>query len=412
MPEQDPSIYRQYEEAATRKGGYERLGNDPDPKWHKWGNVLIHRVDGSVSRESFYTSPEITHRLFTEPVNQFLAEHEVPKDVDLTIVDFGGASGGVLRQVADELQADGYDRLKPVVVDKNVEALKEARDRGLGAVAAGMADPPFSNGTVDVALSRFSLQYLGDSPTGNEVVDYNLRDKAGESIYAVSRIEQFFVRDNQEDFFRNLYYAMRSDGIGVLVFPAGSSLHEQASRKDAAGLWKRLFSKLMGENLMKYGSLRHFPSVEDTAKMAQKAGFTVRVAEEIDWLEFRFTPEAIFDRFDMSPEAQQVVRDTYDQYLADPKMSGDVDLLTKAIRFPIARLIITTEGRGHVDVEMKEKQREELYFRNFQHHSDWDRYDVSEPSVPHLDRDFNKGLPDVPGWNPYEPPTGIKEDEK
>ncbi len=404
MPESDPSLYRKYEEAATKKGDYERLGNDPDPNWHKWGSVLVHREDGTVSRESFYTSPEITHRLFVEPVTQFLADHQVPQDEPLAMVDLGGASGNVLKQVDDELEASGYNHITPIVVDKNTTALKEAQEKGLRAVAAGLTDLPFPNGSVDIAISRFSLQYLGDHPTGEGVAVQRLFDSQGNLVHEHAFIDSFFVRDNQLDFFKFLHYAMRSDGMAVLVFPIQLEDEIGYERTGAAQLWESIFSRTMKQNIIKFGSLRSFPTLHRAAEMAEKAGFIIKEAQEVEWLEFRFTPEAIFDRFDLTPEQQELVRSIYNEAIAQKRVIGDIDPATLAIRFPIARMILTTEGKGPVDREVKEKQREDLYYRNSKSYRDWDKFDVSEPKNPLLDPDFDKSLPQVPGWEPYQPP--------
>lgn len=410
MPEKfDPSIYEAYEAAATQKGSYERLGDDPDPNWHKWGSVLVRREDGSLSRESFYNSPEITRRLFTEPVGAFLAEQQVPADEKLNLVDFGGATGAVLRQVVDGLAEDGFQNLNPVVVDKNEAALKEAQAKGLKAVAAGMVDPPFPSGTVDVALSRFSLQYLGSSETGGVVTQhdyYNEKGLVASDVY----IRDFYVRDNQAEFFKYLYDSMRSDGIAVLVVPLSGPDEVSYGKQGASSLWNHIFSRLMKQNILAVDSTRSFPTLDELRKFAEGAGFKIRVAEEVDWIEFRFTPEAIFDRFELTPEQKEKVLALYQEALTGPAYKVDADPNSQAIRFPIGRLVITTEGKPPIDGESKTKLREDLYHRNFRDHADWNNYDVSEPTRPHLDPNFDKSLPNVPGWNPYDP--SVKDSEK
>jgi ubiquinone/menaquinone biosynthesis C-methylase UbiE len=321
---------------------YEQLGNEQEKGWDSWGNVVVHNPDGTTERASFYNSEKVTERLFTNPIIKHLesSQKECPK----TIVDFGGAEGMMLEQIVLQLKdaLPGLE-LRPILIDAEKSKLDTATKKHpeTNPTEGCIFHLPLSDDSVDIGVSRMMIQYL---PPASEVAEHETQMTALKEMYRVlkpgSMLELVWpaVYDfdsnpsgaNAIDLIWSTQSWHRTDNFekptGDIEFPSGTwEIDELGRPKFTDPDRARSFTP---GTIMKY--------------FAEQCGFKVQEGGEIDWIEFRFTAKAIFERFGLKDEEKQELIDHLFESLRD-RWGIDVSDWKgkKAVRLPISRLVLT-----------------------------------------------------------------------
>ncbi len=358
MPETiEPS---RYYEAGKQK----ELGKSAERKWgfDKWGSCLLTNEDGSVEQSNFYRDPKISHRLFTQPLIEAIPLSEQRET--LKIIDFGGGEGLMLSQIITQIHEAGFEHLTPVLFDADMEKLELGKKRGLEPVQGDVFHMPFVDNSFDAGVSRMLLQYFPPPKEGSD-------------------------RPTQYDILKEMYRVMKSGSTLVIVWPGAYKYNSDQEKRRAGaldlfwsqitydrvdrpdipfaaaeaedpGLGRRLtnaFEDLNSEPGHARRRSRAFTPGAMMADFAKMAGFEVREGEEEDWLEFRYTYQAILDRFDPNGELpdqnKKWIRFMFDHLTGAMKRNlqmddeSNDDFVKKndeyAIRLPISRLVLRKE---------------------------------------------------------------------
>lgn len=263
---------------------YKELGKEKEKGWDSWGNILVEKPDGSKEWESFYSSPDITKKLFT---NDLQAHFSGRKDEELKFADFGGGEGLMLSQINAQLSETGFKGATPILVEADEKKVKSAQEHfpEIQGTVASIFKLPFKDNSLDAGVSRFMLQYL-PSP---EVKD----------------------RPNQADALKEIHRVLKNGSIFSLVYPAFYSTRENESRSRALNeLWRLItYHRTNDDEEEPDLKNRSFTLGEEIAKVAEQVGFNVKKGEQADWIDFKFGLDSIIDRFgEMDPERQELIK--------------------------------------------------------------------------------------------------------
>lgn len=321
----------------------------------QWGSCIVTRPGGEKEWRPYYSDPELTRRLFTNPI---LEQSGDVHGTQLVTTDFGGGDGTLLEQVRAQLTEAGAD-VTPVLIDierKGKLSVASEKNPLIEPVQADLLDLPLKTGSVDIGISRHAIQYLPRPlDQHNETPEYQRfrRDVLGRST-AKNRGHVF----DQSDFLRELYRVTKSGGTIDLVWPGAFHYGTEAERKRADAIsyfWNGITgARITGEgggeryaDADSVSSERWFTAGEELARFAQRAGFEVVTAEECTDIEFRITPGSIMDRFDpkgnWSERQKQLIENCFER-AGLQATTADVDVVDfngeKAVRIPISRLLL------------------------------------------------------------------------
>lgn len=365
MGEKGDSIGK-YEQAGEIKP-YSELGKQPEKEWDSWGSVLVANPDGSKERRSYYTDPEIIRRMFSEP----LIDHLRPKQPEpkrglfgwrqksqpvveisqepQTLVDFGGGDGIMLHNINEQITAEpGFPPINPVLIDLDRKKLESAKQQfpELAVVEGSLTQLPFADNSIDLAVSRQVLQYFSGFTNVWAFVAGLAKAEPKSEL-------------NQEVVLKEIHRVMKPVSLFDLVW-TGSTVDSPEAR-NVSRFWNMLTVARTGQSYDEVENEREFVSGFFLTKLAAEMGFDIVKEEAIHWVEWRFTPEALFDRFDpdgkMPEEKKATIRRIFDLVVhpEDPRMGprrdfhpGDDSIELnyidhngqKAIELPITRLLL------------------------------------------------------------------------
>lgn len=301
---------------------YKELGKEKEKGWDSWGNVLVEKTDGSKEWESFYSSPGITKRLFTDDLQ---ARFSGRKDEELKLADFGGGEGLMLSQINVQLSEAGFKGVTPILVEADEKKVKSAQEHfpEIQGTVASIFKLPFKDNSLDAGVSKFMFQYL-PSP---EVKD----------------------RPNQADALKEIHRVLKNGSIFTLVYPAFHSTKGNESHSRALNelwrliTWHRTYDDEEEPDLKS----RSFTPGEEIAKAAEQIGFNVKKGEQADWIDFRFGLDSIADRFgEMESERQELIKVWFDptsHHFRSLKRAGilaNEDNGKAYIKLPITKLLL------------------------------------------------------------------------
>lgn len=342
QPELEIEAIKQYEK--ERKPYFE-LGKDKEKGWDSWGNVLVTNPDGSAERASLYTDPRITRRLFTDSIIQELKERG---DVNKTyqLVDLGGGEGQMLHTINYQLRMEpNIPRVKSTLLDLDEEKLKEAREKfpDIQIQQGSVLSAPFEDDSVDFIVSRMAMQYF--SGFEDEILMFAGYRSAEESAKS---------DESQYKLLKEAYRILKPGGQFVLVCP-GYSTSTPVTR-NTSEFWNRITAARTGQDYEEIAKEREFGSAGAIEMAAADVGFRAAINEGAGSIEWRITPQAVFDRFNIdpkSPEAEEVLKifdllqpceDKYQQAQTASADRIEADVIEwegkKAIRFPILKMVL------------------------------------------------------------------------
>ncbi len=336
---------------GTEHQAYSELGGGRT--FDQWGSCVVTGPGGEKKWKPYYSDPELTRRLFTNPIlEQFGGVH----GKKLVAADFGGGDGTLLEQLRTQLTEAGAD-ITPVLIDveqKGKLAVASEKHPSIELVQADLLDLPLKTSSVDIGISRHAIQYLPrpiDQHNATPEYQRFRRDVLGRSE-AKNKGRVF----DQSDFLRELYRVTKSGGTVDLVWPGAFRYSTEAERKRADAIsyfWNGITgSRITGEgerfaDADTVSSERWFTAGEELARFAQRAGFEIVSAEECSDIEFRITPDSIMDRFDpqgtWSERRKRLIKDCFER-AGIKGTTADVDIVDfngeKAVRIPISRLLL------------------------------------------------------------------------
>ncbi len=315
---------------------YEQLGIEKEKSWDSWGNVIVTKPDGTSERKSFYSDETITQRLFTDEIIGYLSK-QTELSSSRVIVDFGGAEGTLLHQIVEQVKSKFPEiQIDPVVIDadpKKVEEVKKYPE--LKSVEGDIFKIPLSDNSVDVAVSRMMMQYL---PPINPELPKQTQETTLEEMYRVMKPGSIIqiVWPAVYDFTNNSMGANVIDHIWSLI-----TWHRTFNDKEEPGDGKWIEDDSGYPVFSDPNRARSFVPGEVLAKYAERLGFKVKAGGEVDWIEFRFTPEAVIERFKVEDtERQDLIKGVFN-FL---KGRWGIDVIDwkdkKALRLPISRLVL------------------------------------------------------------------------
>lgn len=326
----------QYEQGH---GAYEQLGTEKEKGWDSWGNVIVEEPDGEKERDSFYSSEKITQRLFTQTIEQYIDHQNL--ETPRVLADFGGAEGLLLSQVAAQLEHDipGL-QIEPVLMDADTAKLKEGKEKRpeIQPVTGSVFHIPLPDNSIDIGVSRLMIQYFPPA---------SMKEGAD---------------NNQYTALKEMYRVMKPGSVLEIVW--GSVYDFEANKLGANILdklwsyitWHRTFDdkekpesgkwQIDEEGMPTYEGFRErarsFIPGTVLARYAEECGFQVLEGEQVDWIEFRITAEAIFSRFDLKDgEKRELIEDLFRVL----KTRWGLDVIEwqgqNALRIPISKVVLT-----------------------------------------------------------------------
>lgn len=321
---------------------YSELGKDAT--FDCWGSSIVTNEDGSQEWMSFYNDARVTDRLFTEPVIENLPQTDQP-----VIADIGGGEGQMLAQIIFQMERKG---VKPLAVLSEIDKakLKIAKQKHpeISPVQADGYSLPFADQSMDAIVSRMFLQYNpfpsdeGKRPTQFDLLKEMARvskDGAVAVLVWPGNYSNTAKQDQQKAYYNDAFWNTLT-WQRVDEYVPGESLEERNKRE----------AKVIG---LREQRARSFTPGETMAGFAEKAGFELIDGEEIDWIEFRYTADAITNRFielqEPGKEANlEWVQEAFDdrtfagEMLRRLKAMGEVSDWNgkNAVRLPISRLVL------------------------------------------------------------------------
>ena len=299
-------------EGETHKN-YSELGKESEKGWDSWGNSMVTLEDGKKEQMSFYTDERLTKRLFTEPLIPYLEGRNGKK----TVVDFGGGDGLMIEQIRRQLQEAHITEINPVLLDIDEKKLEKAKSDfpSIETVPANMFELPFENNSIDSGVSRMALQYF-------------------------PKPEQEGQEKTQLEILKEVYRVLKTKSPFVVIYPASFEDDRKATYNDS--LWKLLtYHRTDKDDDLPFKNTRSFTSGKTIANYATKIGFNVKTVEQVDWIEFRYTIDAIENRFGAIPDQN---KEWMEEAIKNPMNKKLLDIIEwnnkKAVRLPISRLVL------------------------------------------------------------------------
>ncbi len=159
------SNYNSYEKST--KKDYSEFGKEGLDLRH-WGTA----IDISGRRFNAYTDKKYIQQEFSEPIKRYFEQINIEQKEAL-LVDLGGADGFLLNTILQNIDEKNPDVKKTgVVVDldpteKERVRFKKAQESGerknINFAVANVTELPFEDNSVDVIISRMTVQYLNQN---------------------------------------------------------------------------------------------------------------------------------------------------------------------------------------------------------------------------------------------------------
>lgn len=266
--------------------------------------------------------------MFIEPILKTLEDSD--KTLPVSVADFGGGTGIMLSQVNQQLHETGFQESTPILIDideKKIEHAKTAHPE-LEAKVGDIFQLPLENNSIDIGVSRNMIQYF---PSPSETSD----------------------QPNQFDILKEIYRVMKPDSTLILVWPGAYKNQDPQDYLRAItndNFWSIVTWHRTNDEkeypLSETEKVRQLTPGETMSEFAQKAGFEVESGEEEDWIEFRYTDEAVISRFGkekgVPEDNQQWIRNSFSpDHIRHLRGLDAIDWQgKKAVRLPISRLVL------------------------------------------------------------------------
>lgn len=321
---------------------YSELGKESKKEWGSWGSILVTNLDGSKERASYYTDMRVIRRLFTQPLIEHLKEtgdsHQKYK-----LADFGGGDGVLLHHINHQLRVEpATPRVSSTLIDTDESKLDIAKQKfpELETVKASIFELPFKDDTFDLGVSRQVMQYFSG---------YNWNW----GMFGLKGAEETVKSEqNQHKMLKEIYRVMKPDSLFELVYSGGYI--DSPQNRNLSEFWNRITAARTGQNIEEVRNEREFTPGTTAELFAGEIGFDTVKAGEAGWIEWRITPESIFDRFNISPndpKAKEIDK-IFDSIVPSENYftksfsedSIPLDYIEwsdqKAVRMPITKLIL------------------------------------------------------------------------
>jgi SAM-dependent methyltransferase len=270
---------------------YSELGRENIADKDTWGNAVMDGQNINV-----YNDPNFIKKNISSPL---LADH-FDKNAQLTLVDFGGAEGHVLKSVTEDFRSQGYQHINPLDLDINSSNLQLVAAE-LSPTRSDLLSLPLKNDSVDAGILRFVLPYN--------------------------------IKKDQELILQNINQALKTGGRLVLLQDGAYNLEQGASYNE---FYAQASAAQGGKSLAEIKGSRYFASGEELVEMAQKAGFKVSEARELSEIESYFSPQAYASRFQM--DQTQVAN--LQKVFQDWEKSGKLEFSAGRLKRIMLRLIL------------------------------------------------------------------------
>lgn len=251
---------------------YDQLGGEPETmRYDGWGNI---ELDGEWT--NYYRDHRIMDRVFTHEISQYLDGRD--KGETLMIADLGGADGQLAHHVAEQLEQDGYENAHVLNIDLNEKALAQAYQNypELKIVRANLLELPLNNESLDVATSRFVLQY-----------------------FAGKYADQCPV--SQQDLLDELYRVTKKDGLVILNYLGARN---EAEEEGMARLIAHMSHMTDGADYQSTLYTKGCSTLERVIEFAEKSGFSIVSAGEFE-SPFYFSAESFANRFNFPEDHRE-----------------------------------------------------------------------------------------------------------
>jgi len=249
---------------------YGDLGNSGEDA-KNWGTML---KDG---RERFngYTDRRFIEQVFIEPINRWLAENKIDR---FKIADFGGDDGFLLNTILQSVK-EGVTKYGYVVdIDSTGKArikFKEKHDskdrENIEYVVSDVVQTPFDDESLDVVVSRFTMQYLDE--------------------------------ENQDLFLKEVSRVLRKGGLFELV-----TITESQDNEGLNKIFMEITAIISGSQDFK----RKFPVFGAFSKRRTAAHrYNLRASYGSRLVDFPFSVEAFAERFKLTDDQIEILYDLY-----------------------------------------------------------------------------------------------------
>jgi ubiquinone/menaquinone biosynthesis C-methylase UbiE len=268
------------------KTAYSELGQenlaDPDI----WGNAVM---DGK--NINIYHDPEFIKKNFSD----LIVDHFFDSEQALSLVDFGGAEGHVIKIINEQLNNQGYKSVTPVDLDINLGSLRR-RDSELPAVQSDLSSLPLKADSVDAGILRFVLPY-------NTLVD-------------------------QELILQNLYRVLKPGGRLIILQDGAYSGSEGENYNE---FYAQASAAQSGQSVEEVKKSRYFSSGEELKGMATKAGLQVAEIKELTDVISYLSPQAYVSRFKMDDSQQKNLQQVFRDWEKSKKLEFDSGRLKRTL---------------------------------------------------------------------------------
>ncbi len=238
----------------------------------------------------FYTNPEYIRDYFTAPIIEYLEQKGInPEESEepINIVDFGGGDGILTGELKKQFEEKGYKNISFVNLDYNFDNLKKT-EQEVSKVQGDMKQLPIQDESVDIAVSRHTLQYSGVN--------------------------------EQPDMLKNIYNTLKSDSLFVMQWPGAANPEEAPVLTE---FYNEITAIIMDTSIEEVSKNKYFTSFQEAKKMSEEAGFTVEDSGQCEAQLGGITVEGFSDRFKVTEEKKQKIQEVferyYDQYKDDPE---------------------------------------------------------------------------------------------
>lgn len=253
--------FKKYE--SQIKTPYAELG-DEGADLDKWGSIKYRGEWINI-----YSDPKFIRDTFSERLSKWLSENKERLKEHPILLDVGGGDGSMLNVILKQLADAGFPDVKGVDLDadpsdNSFAILNEKKANGeysqnLKAVRGDFLHMPLQPKSVDMAVSRMSIQYL--------------------------------TEEDQRVFLKNIHDTLKAGGIFILQFP--SSLQPKEAYNE---IWEEITRVIAPDTDFK----RSFPMLTDlhNRKVAKEAGFDVHLGMNMS--EWNMSVSAFAHRFHLN----------------------------------------------------------------------------------------------------------------